>query len=431
MGAAMLRDDRVAIGQPSCRNPYQRSHMRLTAMTTYRTPIQPNVCVLALESSNGHIGLGESFWGAPSVEAYLHETAAPILARSEDPAPSATATALQPYAGFDGSGAEIRGNSAVDMALWDLLGHDSGLPITRLLGGPVVPDIRVYNTCAGYDYVRQDVQPGPANWGLPTGNSEGVDARPYEDLEGFLERPAELARSLLDEGYTGMKVWPFDAAAERTHGQDISSAELRSAMRILEAIRAEAGADMDILIEMHSLWSLKAATRILRALEEIGPFWVEDPMRLDAVDAYRRLRERVDVPIAGGEPLTGRRRFKPLLDAGALDVAIVDPGWTGGISETVRIAALADTYGMSFAPHDCTGPISFAVAIAVATSQPNGLIAETVRASQASWYPAIVDGLPEVRDGRVAAPDAPGLGVRLREAFVDRVDTMVRTTRFD
>lgn len=399
--------------------------MRLARLTTYRTPIQPNLCILALESDEGVVGLGESFWGAPAVEAYLHETAAPVLATIEDATPAGVATALRPYAGFDGSGAETRGNGAIDFALWDLLGQRSGLPVARLLGGPTARRIRVYNTCAGYDYVRTDGTPAPANWGLPV---EGSDSRPYEDLDGFLHRPAELTRSLLDEGYTGMKVWPFDAAAERTRGQEISSADLRSAMAVVEAIRAEAGDAMDILIEMHSMWSLNAATRILGALRDIEPYWVEDPMRLDSVDAYRRLRERVDVPIAAGEPITGTRRFKPLLDAGALDVAIVDPGWTGGITETVRIASLADTYGVSFAPHDCTGPISFATTIQVVASQPNGVIAETVRASQASWYPRIVAGLPKVDRGHVQLTEAPGLGVTLQEAFTSRSDTMIRAT---
>jgi L-alanine-DL-glutamate epimerase-like enolase superfamily enzyme len=200
-------------------------------------------------------------------------------------------------------------------------------------------------------------------------------------------------------------------------------------MAILEAIRAEAGDGMDILVEMHSLWSLKGAVRILEALQDIEPYWVEDPIRTDAVDAYRRLRERVDVPIAAGETLAGARRFKPLLDAGALDVAIADPSWTGGISEAVKIAALADTYGVSFAPHDCTGPISFAATTQLVGSLPNGLIAESVRASLASWYPEIVDGLPVVRDGRVELTQTPGLGVSLREDFISRPDTIIRSTR--
>jgi L-alanine-DL-glutamate epimerase-like enolase superfamily enzyme len=400
--------------------------MRLTELTTYRTPLQPNACLVALHSDDGTSGLGETFWGAPAVESYLHQTAAPVLAAIDDHSPAATGAALRPYAGFDGSGAEVRGNGAIDVALWDLLGRASGQPVGRLLGGPMAASMRVYNTCAGYDYVKAEGGQSSTNWGSP---STDADPRPYEDLEGFLQRPAELTRSLLDEGYTAMKLWPFDTAAERSRGQDISGAELADAMAILEAIRAEAGDGMDILVEMHSLWSLKGAVRILEALQDIEPYWVEDPIRTDAVDAYRRLRERVDVPIAAGETLAGARRFKPLLDAGALDVAIADPSWTGGISEAVKIAALADTYGVSFAPHDCTGPISFAATTQLVGSLPNGLIAESVRASLASWYPEIVDGLPVVRDGRVELTQTPGLGVSLREDFISRPDTIIRSTR--
>ncbi len=400
--------------------------MRLTALTTYRTPIQPNLCIVALRTDSGLVGLGETFWGAPAVEAHLHGTAAPALAVIDDHSPAGTAAALRPYTGFDGGGAEVRGNGAIDIALWDLLGQVSGQPVSRLLGGPIAPQMRVYNTCAGYDYVKSEVGQASTNWGLPGAGTTAP--RPYEDLDGFLNRPAELARSLLDEGYTAMKVWPFDAAAERSRGQDISTAELRSGMSILEAIRGEAGDAMDILIEMHSLWSLKAATRILGALADIEPFWVEDPIRTDSVEAYRRLRERTDVPIAAGETIAGTRRFKPLLDAGALDVTIVDPGWTGGITEAVKIASMADAYGVSFAPHDCTGPISFAATTQLVSSLPNGLIAETVRASQAGWYPELVTGLPPVIDGMVEIGRAPGLGVTLTDEFMARSDTLTRTT---
>ena len=399
--------------------------MRIVELSTYRTPVQPNVCILALRTDTGHVALGESFWGAPAVEAYLHETAAPLLATAPTLGPAAVGALLRPYVGFSGSGAETRGNGAIDIALWDLLGQQSGQPVSRLLGGPVRERVPVYNTCAGYEYIRHEGAQTSSNWGLPT--APGV-ARPYEDLEAFLRRPAELTRSLLDEGYTAMKVWPFDAAAEECSGHDISVAGLKAGMAVLEAIRAEAGDRMQILVELHSLWSLKAATQLLRAMADVAPFWVEDPMRGDAVEAYRRLRERVEVPIAAGEALSGPRAFKPLLDAGALDVAVVDIGWTGGVTEATKVASLADAYGVSFAPHDCTGPISFAVCTQVVAAQTNGLIAETVRAFQSSWYPEVIDGLPLVKDGAVEPSSAPGLGVTLREEFLARIDTAIRTT---
>ncbi len=400
--------------------------MRITELTTYRTAIQPNVCILALRTDDGLIGLGESFWGAEAVEAYLHSTAAPILAGLADPTPAAAQVALRPYVGYAGSGAEIRGIGAVDIALWDLLGRATGRSVMRLLGGPVVPSIRVYNTCAGYAYVSRENRQAAANWGLPVA---GAAERPYEDLQGFMERPAELARSLLSEGYTALKVWPFDPAAEATRGGDLPYAELRKGMAVLEAIRGEVGDAMDILIELHGLWNVKGAVTLLRELETIRPWWVEDPIRPDAPEAYRALRERTSVPIAAGETVAGRRGFKPLLDAGALDVAIVDIDWVGGISEAVKVAALAETYGVGFAPHDCTGPISFAVTSQVVCAQPNAVIAETVRAFTTDWYRLIADGGPTVADGRLTPTDTPGLGISLREDFLARPDTLTRTTR--
>jgi L-alanine-DL-glutamate epimerase-like enolase superfamily enzyme len=400
--------------------------MRLVELTTHRTPIQPNVCILALRSDEGIVGLGESFWGAEAVEAYLHATAAPILAGLSDVTPATAALALRPYVGYAGSGAETRGIGAIDIALWDLLGRATGTSVMRLLGGPAVPRLRAYNTCAGYAYVSREDRQSSANWGIP--GAAAAD-RPYEDLQGFMERPAELARSLLSEGFTAMKVWPFDPAAEATRGTDLPYAELRRGMGILEAIRAEVGDAMDILIELHGLWTVKGAVTLLRELESIRPWWVEDPIRPDAPEAYRMLRERTSVPIAAGETIAGRHGFKPLLDAGALDVAIVDIDWVGGISEAVRVAALAETYGVGFAPHDCTGPISFAVTTQVACAQPNAVVAETVRAFTSDWYRLIADGGPTVADGFVTPTDTPGLGVDLRPDFLARPDTITRTTR--
>ena len=399
--------------------------MRIAAVETLRTPLQPNLCILRLRTDDGLIGLGESFWGSGAVEAYLHETAAPVILALEDPTPERVATVLRPYVGFAGSGAETRGNGAVDIALWDLLGRRCDVSVATLLGGPVRQNMRVYNTCAGYDYIRSDDMQSSKNWGLPTGAG---DHRPYDDLDAFLNRPEELVHSLLDSGITAMKVWPFDRAAEASGGLDVSAADLRSGMRILEQIRDAGGDRMDVMIEMHGQWSLKAATTILKALSDINPYWVEDPLRADSSSAYRRLRERTDVPIAAGETLVGRRGFAPLLDVGALDVALIDVGWTGGITEAVKITALADSHDVPFAPHDCTGPISFVVGTQLVAARGNGLIAESVRAFQNSWYPEILDGMPAVESGSVTVSGGPGLGVQLREEFLKSPDVSRRAT---
>jgi L-alanine-DL-glutamate epimerase-like enolase superfamily enzyme len=152
-------------------------------------------------------------------------------------------------------------------------------------------------------------------------------------------------------------------------------------------------------------------------LTALRPYWIEDPLRADAVDALAALRAQVDVPIATGETCVGRRGFLPLLQRDAVDVVTVDVGWTGGITEAAKVAALADAYSVPIAPHDCTGPVSLAVATHLVCSQPNGLIQETARSFIRTWYDQLVEGLPTVLGDQVRVSAAPGHGVRLRDGL--------------
>jgi galactonate dehydratase len=383
--------------------------VKVTAVETIRPRVQSNLCFVRLHTDTGLTGLGESFYGARTVEAYVHETVSPLLLGMDAPAPQQVATTFTPYAGYQGGGAEQRGNGAVDIALWDLIGQDTGLPLARLLGGPVRDRIRTYNTCAGVRYVSTTTRQNSANWGLP------VDAGHYEDLYAFLHQPARLARELWDEGIRGMKIWPFDEAAEASNGTDISPRALAAGLGIVAAIRDEVGLEMDLMIELHGLWTRTAAAKIARALVEFRPYWIEDPLRPDAADALGALRAEIDVPIATGETCIGRRGFLPLFQRGAVDVATLDIGWTGGITEAVKIASLADAYSVPIAPHDCTGPVSLAVATHLVCSQPNGLIQETARSFIRTWYGELVEGIPELLPGEIVLPTTPGHGVRLRE----------------
>jgi galactonate dehydratase len=396
--------------------------MKVVALETVRTAIQPNLCFVRLHTDSGLIGLGETFHGAAAVEAYLHDQVAPELVGLVDPKPEPVAHRLRPYVGFQGSGAEVRGNGAVDFALWDLLGQTAGLPLVDLLGGPVRDSIRIYNTCAGSGYVSSTSVQESSNWGL------SHDGRPYEDLRAFLTRPAELARELRAEGIGGMKIWPFDQAAERTGGVHITAEDLAFGIGVVAAIRDAVGSDLQLMIELHGLWAPGPAATICQALEEYQPTWVEDPLRPDAVHGLTALRRRVRVPIALGETCVGRSGFLPLLENRAVDVVTVDPGWTGGVTEARKVASLADTFGVPIAPHDCTGPVAQSVATHLVCSQPNGMVQETVRAFLRTWYPELVTGLPEVADGRIAPARRPGHGVRLREDLLAREDTMSRIT---
>ena len=230
--------------------------MRITALETIRLGEFPNLLWLHVHTDQGLVGLGETFFGARAVEAYVHETVAPLLLGRPAGQIDRHAHTLQTgYLGFAGTGVEMRAASAVDIALWDLLGQATGQPIWQCLGGLSHDRVRIYNTCAGYRYIRAASGQETANWG--TGGAGG----PYEDLDAFLHRADDLAHSLLEQGITAMKLWPFDVAAEATGGRSISAAQIDCAMAPFRKIRAAVGGRMDIMAELHSLWSPVAAER--------------------------------------------------------------------------------------------------------------------------------------------------------------------------
>lgn len=396
--------------------------MQIIRIETLRPVRQRNVCFVRLHTDEGISGLGESFFGAASVETYIHEAVAPVLLGIDSPRPLAVAEALRSYVGYQAGGVETRGNGAIDGALWDLLGKLSGLPLVDLLGGPVRDRVRAYNTCAGPAYVSQSTFQHSSNWGV--GSTDSTD--PLDDLVGFLTRPGELALELSSEGFFGMKIWPFDIAAERSGGLLIDRADLAAGLRILEKIRDAVGDRIEIMIEMHGLWSPRPAVQIGRALEPFLPFWVEDPVRPDSLDGLQHFAGSVGIDIAAGETLTGRRAFRPALEAGALQIAAFDIGWTGGLSESIKIASMADTYGVPFAPHDCTGPVSLALATHLVCSQKNGLIQETSRAFYKTWYEEFAVGFPDLTDGWLSPSSAAGHGVELEPEITDRSDVQIR-----
>ena len=163
--------------------------MKITKVETLRLDEFPNIMWVRIYTDEGLVGLGETFMGAQAVEAYIHEWAGPKLLGKDPLAIEARNRELTGYLGWRGSGAETRGNSAIDIALWDIFGKAANMPLHTALGGKSRDDIRIYNTCAGYRYVRNTVNQSTSNWGL--GQHQG----PYEDLEGFLHRADEVAES--------------------------------------------------------------------------------------------------------------------------------------------------------------------------------------------------------------------------------------------
>lgn len=396
--------------------------MKISRVETLRTAVQPNVCVVRLTSDDGEVGLGETFYAATAVEAYIHDALAQILLGMDNASPLQARRNLCSYVGYQGSGVETRAASAIDIALWDLLARRADMPLREILGGPLHDSMPVYNTCAGSKYVNFESRQSSSNWGIAAGNHNGE----FEDLWAFINQPGSLAKELVAAGYPGIKVWPFDLAAEASGGGEY--ADLNDGLRILDAIREAVGDDLKLYIELHGLWTLRGARRLLRSVAEFNPTWIEDPIRPDSVEALTKLKQDSDVCIATGETLAGARGFLPLLERGAMDIALVDLGWTGGLSAAVEIADAAERYGVPVAPHDCAGPITLMAGLHWVTTRQEGLVQEISRAFYHGWYRHIVDELPPLVDGRLRPLDGAGLGLELSRQFLTAPTTTIRVS---
>jgi galactonate dehydratase len=397
--------------------------MKITALETIRLGEFPNLIWVRIETDEDITGTGETFYRVEPVEAYLHATVAPLLLGQDPLRIDATSKKLMnDYVGFASSGAEMRAASAIDIALWDLFGRAMGQPVHQMLGGLSRDSIRTYNTCAGYRYVRQSVGQATRNWGLDASTG------PYEDLDAFLNRADELAESLLEQGITGMKIWPFDFAAERTGGLYIAPEELEKALEPFAKIRRAVGAKMDIMVELHSLWNLPAAKRIFKALEPYDPFWFEDPIKMTSMDALAEAARSTRVPICASETMAGRPAFREMMAKHACGVVMLDIGWVGGLSEAKKIATMAEAHQLPVAPHDCTGPLVFAASCHLSLNAPNALIQESVRAFYSGWYKELVTELPRIEQGWIHPMSGPGLGTELLPDLTKREDAIVRRT---
>ena len=175
---------------------------------------------------------------------------------------------------------------------------------------------------------------------------------------------------------------------------------------------------MDVALELHSLWNLPAAVQIARAVAPYAPMWVEDPVPMDNPDVVAEFRRATGVPTCASETLSTRSAFLSLFTRQAVDVCMFDVSWVGGISEARRVAALAETYHLPVAPHDCVGPLTLAFSVHLSLNLPNALIQETVRAFNTGWYREVLTELPPIRDGHVYPPEGPGIGTELRRSFL-------------
>lgn len=392
--------------------------MKIERLETIWIDEQPNTMWLRLHTDQGLVGTGETFYAPRAVSALIHDVLAQLLlGRSAFDIESHWANLFATVNFFGFAGAEMRAISAIDIALWDVVAQYTGQPVYNALGGRVRERVPAYNTCVNYGA--------------------------HQDMDAWLQGDAgDLAEDLLRQGVRAMKIWPFDrygpslggpigsraGGAVGPLGHWLRAPDLKAALRPLEQIRTRVGDRMGIAIEAHGRWDLPTATRIADALAPYDVLWLEDAMPPDNVDAYERLTRASRVPICASERLLTRFQFRSLIERGATDVVMPDVVWTGGLTESRKIAALADTHYLPLTTHDTVGPIALVAGGHLALHAPNAMIVETVRGYYDGWYNEVLTEPVVVRDGHLELSSRPGLGTALRDEVLLRPDAHVETS---
>jgi L-alanine-DL-glutamate epimerase-like enolase superfamily enzyme len=398
-----------------------RGGPRITAIeTVIPTAVMPGLLAVRIHTDAGTvggvpvIGHGETYYVPGAAAAALHDWMAHRLI-------GADATAIESHwrflyercTAFGGTGAELRALSAVDLALWDILGQLTGRPVWRLLGGPVRDAVPVYNSCGGplYGGVGRESAQGKTRPGWP-GHGDAGRPGPLEDNWSSIHAPGDLAEVLLEAGYGAMKLWSFDAVYRESGGLRVSRRDLERGVAPFRAIRERVGDRIDVMLDGHGFFALPAALDIARAMREFRPLWLEDVIRPDSLRTLAQFRREAGVPIAVSEMLVLRDQYRQVLEAGGADYVMIDPTWVGGVSETRRIAELAQLYNVPVLMHDCTGPMTLFAGLNVAMAVPGVTYQETVRAHIATVYPRLIEEEVVIQSGTIRPPERPGLGIR-------------------
>ena len=374
--------------------------MIITRIETIIAPEHPQMMWIRVHTDEGIAGLGETTPRTASIRAVIHDVLAGMLiGRNPLDIEGLWQDMFQALSYHGYAGSEMRAISGIDIALWDILGQVARLPVYRLLGGRCRDAVPIYNTCVSHG--------------------------PYNDREMFLENPGELAKQLLAENIRAMKIWPFDEFSVSTRGQSISADDLERGVSVIRSIREAVGDQMEIALEGHSCWNLPAAVKIARALEPYRLMWLEDMIPVHNAAALAQLRQATSTPLCVSERLFTRYQFVPVLEQRAADIIMPDICWVGGISEIVRIAAMAEAYQLPIAPHNCGGPVQTMAYAHVCTRLANVMTLETVRSFYKTYYGDIVTHVPRIEDGHLIAEDRPGLGTALKPEFLRRNDLSV------
>ena len=353
-------------------------------------------CWIRIHTDAGITGYGETYPSVNGEMGSLKDLAAEYLIGEDPRNIEKILKGIYKYQAMrNAGGSEMHMMSAIDMALLDIAGKISGLPLYRLIGGKTRSKVKVYNTVTDY-WAINNTKMGP-------------------DTE-------KIVSFLLDRGITGMKIYPF-----HSEGGYISSEGIDRGVEWLRQIEKTAGKKMEILIDGWGGFDLPGAMRILKACEQFNVIHAEDILLPDSAQSYAMLLKETSIPIAHSETMATRYQLKDFLEARAMDILMLDLCWCGGITEGKKMCDMADAYHIPVAPHTCGGPLLFAASAHLCTAVQNFCYMESNYWKYTHQFPYFVNGIPVPVNGYITAPEAPSLGVEIKEELFKKGDAIAET----
>jgi len=298
--------------------------------------------------------------------------------------------------------------SAIESALWDIVGKDTGRPVHDLIGGRTWESCRLYTHIGGGSQInRLSVE-------------EGI--RASEDFDAIGRRAEDLKR----RGFTAVKTFTSDRYDRSGRAKlidfkpnlEISLASIKKTAKKVEFLRRVLGDEVEIAIDVHGL-NVASAVRLGQALEPYGLMWYEEPVPPFNYAALKQVREQVRIPICMSERLHETADYSGLIQSGLADLVMIDPQWCGGVMQSKRIAAMAQANHMSLTIHNCNSPLASVINAHIAMSTPNFTMMEFMDPDVA-WCDEVLSEPLAIKDGQLVLNGKPGWGIDLNERALAR-----------
>ncbi len=367
--------------------------MKITEIRTGEVRGHGWTCFVRITTDTGITGTGECIHGGAGIQQIIAALGSLII--GEDPMNvDRLYEKMRRSRVFDGAlaGNFVTALTGIEIALWDLAGRATGLPVYALLGGKFRDTVRLYADCHA-----------------------GGDDSPAAN--------AAKAREVADMGFDALKFDLDDLqspAKKDAFNHTVSRRELDAMVAKVAAVREALGPHIDLAMDLHGRYDASSGARIAQALEPYDLMWLEEPVPPENVDAMREVKNATRTPICAGENLFLRWGFRDLLEKQAVDIIMPDLPKCCGLSEGKKIASMAEVYYIPMAPHNVCGPLGTVASAHCCAAVPNFLVLEWHWLERPHWHELVLADPPLIQNGAITLTDRPGLGVELNMEAAER-----------